>query len=57
MYFKIAGTLGPNLGELVTQFKNGVEYSCKKIEGVNDYGTIESTIGRVSIKLLYLKLI
>lgn len=44
--------MGPNLGELVTQFKNGVEYSCKKTENVNDYGTIESTIGRVSLKLL-----
>lgn len=47
--FIITGTMGPNLGELVVQFKNGVEYSCVKDEKMVDFGMIDSTIGRVSI--------
>ncbi|XP_054268311.1 39S ribosomal protein L1, mitochondrial-like [Macrosteles quadrilineatus] len=44
------GTLGPNIAELVTQFKNGVEYACVKDEKTPEFGWINTTIGRLNME-------
>lgn len=42
------GTLGPNVGELVKRFLNGVQYNANKDEEQQDFGLIQTTIGTVS---------
>jgi len=49
------GTVGTDLGELVTRFKNGVDYSCLKDENHPDFGWIDTTIGRINMDVLKLE--
>uniref|UniRef100_A0A1B6FXW7 39S ribosomal protein L1, mitochondrial n=1 Tax=Cuerna arida TaxID=1464854 RepID=A0A1B6FXW7_9HEMI len=50
-----SGTLGPNLDELVTRFKNGVEYSCVRDEKDLSYGWINTSVGRLNMDTLKLE--
>ncbi|RZF43469.1 hypothetical protein LSTR_LSTR001730 [Laodelphax striatellus] len=43
------GTLGSNMQELVTKFKNGVTYSCYRDEREVDYGSLEMMIGTLNM--------
>lgn len=46
---KQRGNFGDNIVELVKMFKNGIDYSLKKNEGEQDYGTIECYFGKLSM--------
>jgi large subunit ribosomal protein L1 len=43
------GTLGPNVGELVQKFNNGIQYSATKDENQQDFGLITTTIGTLDM--------
>lgn len=43
------GTLGTNLNELVQRFCNGVQYSGARDENQQDFGSVTTMIGTVSV--------
>uniref|UniRef100_A0A1B6CAE8 39S ribosomal protein L1, mitochondrial n=1 Tax=Clastoptera arizonana TaxID=38151 RepID=A0A1B6CAE8_9HEMI len=43
------GTLGLDIGDMVTKFKNGVDYNALKDVNFPDYGWIDTVIGKLSM--------
>lgn len=46
------GTLGANLGEMVSQYLTGIQYNAAKDDYQQNYGKIATSIGTVSLSLL-----
>lgn len=42
-----SGTLGTNIGEIVSTYMNGIQYSAKKDENQQNFGLIKATVGTV----------